>query len=136
MMVRSAFVLALALASCGARAATPLDDLVAPPFDGKSACFSRAYDAAHLKAHPKQKIAAMKAWLLYRREKSTNPPTLDIGLEISQRGDAQPLFASGNCYWDEGVNRERPGPPPHQEFQEDRRHHMHDAGATGRVRRV
>ena len=53
-----------------------------------------------------QKMTEIKAWLLYRKEKSADPPTVDLGLAINQRGDAQPAFGSGNCYWDEGVNRD------------------------------
>jgi hypothetical protein len=86
--------------------ASPLDDLIAPK-PAASACFTRVYDAGHLRQNPKQMMTSMTVWLSYGKA-SGDPPILnppDLGISISRRGDADPLFAYGGCYWDEGVNR-------------------------------
>jgi hypothetical protein len=86
---------------------SPMDELIAPnPSSG--ACFTRVYDAGHLRKNPKQTTTSMTVWLAYNRA-TGDPPVLsppDLGIAISRRGDAQPLFAYGGCYWDEGVNRD------------------------------
>lgn len=65
--------LALAFAHTAARAQSvppggegPLADLLAP-VPGKSICFARRYDRAHLEAHPVQKVTAMTLRLRYHR---------------------------------------------------------------------
>jgi hypothetical protein len=85
---------------------SPFDDLIAPK-PGNSACFTRVYDAAHLRKHPKQTTTSIEIWLAYDKAFG-NPPVLSppgLGIAISQRGGSDPLFASGGCNWDEGVNR-------------------------------
>lgn len=95
----------LALASSSAWAATPLDDLV-PPVDGKTACFTRVYDAAHLKAHPKQKTTSMTVWLRYDKAPDAAEGSLTLGMALAQRGDPKPYFAQGSCSWVVGGNRD------------------------------
>ena len=83
------------------------DGLIAPK-PGNSACFTRAYDANHLRKHPKQTTASIAVWLAYDKAFG-NPPVLappGLGIAISRRGDSDPLFAQGGCNWDEGVNRD------------------------------
>ena len=92
-----------------AQAASPLDELI-EPVAGKSACFARVYDAAHLQRNPKQKTTAITVWLKYQQP-DTPPepgkaPVLDMGLSVSQRGDPRPSFAQGGCYWDPRANRD------------------------------
>src|ERR1043165_4228994 len=53
-----------AFLAADARAASPLDDLI-PPKTGASACFVRTYDDAHLRAHPKQRVTFIAAWMQY-----------------------------------------------------------------------
>ena len=84
-----------------------MDELIAPN-PSSSACFTRVYDAGHLRKNSKQTTTSMTVWLAYNRA-TGDPPVLnppDLGIVISRRGDAQPLFAYGGCYWDEGVNRD------------------------------
>jgi hypothetical protein len=83
-----------------ARAASPLDDLIAPGA-GNSACFARVYDAEHLRKNPTQKTTAMTVWLKYGNE-----PGVGLGIAISQRGDPLPFFAQGGCAWDSRANRD------------------------------
>jgi hypothetical protein len=88
-----------------ARAESPLDDLIAPKI-GNSACFTRVYDADHLRKHPKQTTTSMAVWLAY--EELPGVPeglALGLGLAISRKGDSLPLFAQGGCVWDERANR-------------------------------
>ena len=49
-----------------AQAASPLDELI-EPVPGKSACFARVYDAAHLQRNPKQKTTVITVWLKYQQ---------------------------------------------------------------------
>lgn len=87
------------------RAVSPLDDLITPG-EGKSACFTRVYDEAHLRNHPKQTTTAMTVWLKYRKAApDLSDLTLGLGLSISRRGDEQPFFAQGGCLWVDGANR-------------------------------
>lgn len=88
-----------------ALAATPLDRLIAP-VDGKTACFTRVYDPAHLRAHPRQKTTAVAAWLTYEIPPGATDAILGIGLSVTQRGDSTPFFAQGGCAWDAGTNRD------------------------------
>ena len=57
-LVTSLFALSPAFAE------TPLDDLIKPELNS-AACFTRVYDAAHLRAHPRQKTAAITVWMKY-----------------------------------------------------------------------
>jgi hypothetical protein len=102
----AAVMFGAALAAClhAPAGATPLDELIAPEM-GNSACFARVYDAAHLRRHPRQKITAMKIWLRYE-EMSGNAEglALDLGISIVQRADPEPLFAQGDCIWDQRAN--------------------------------
>lgn len=72
--------------------------------DGKDACFGRVYDAAHLKAHPKQKVA--RIFFLYghdpvsrpNEEPATNSDSSYNGfIATTVRGAKAPEWASGWC---------------------------------------
>jgi len=90
--------------AAAAQAANPLDDLIAPKA-GNRACFTRAYDADHLRKNPKQAVTSMAVWFAYDKAR-TDPPgvILGLGLAIRRKGDPDPLFAQGGCVWDEQVN--------------------------------
>jgi hypothetical protein len=102
-IARSLAVLVVALGAIDcpwALAATPLDDLVKPA-GGSAACFTRVYDAAHLRAHAKQKITAMTVLLRYRPAGGgTAPVALSVSLGIVQRGDPDALYSDGGCDWE------------------------------------
>jgi hypothetical protein len=84
--------------------ATPLDELIEPEKD-RSACFTRVYDAAHLRQHPRQKITSMRIWLRYEQMPGgVEGLALDLGIAVVRQGDATPLFAQGDCIWDERAN--------------------------------
>jgi len=101
MTARFGFAIALlVLASSAALAATPLDDLIKPEPDA-AACFIRVYDAAHLRAHPKQKITAMTVQLRYGPPGGGTPSVvLSVSLGIVQRGDPDALYSDGGCDWE------------------------------------
>jgi hypothetical protein len=109
MMLRSSIglVAGLVILACSpARAANPLDDLI-EPVNGKSACFIRLYDAAHLRAHPRQKTTAMTVWMKYEPIVGGVPGiALGVSLAIMQRGDPAALFSQGGCEWNEKANRD------------------------------
>lgn len=94
----------LCAAVAAAQAASPLDDLIAPKADN-SACFTRVYDADHLRKNPKQAITSMAVRFSYDKQQG-NPSglVLGLGLAITRKGDPQPLFSQGGCAWDGRVN--------------------------------
>ena len=106
-LARIGFAAGLIVLACHeARAASPLDDLI-QPVNGKSACFTRVYDAAHLKTHPKQKTAAMTVWMKYEPiGNGVQDVALGVSLAIVQRGDPAALFSQGGCEWNEKANRD------------------------------
>ena len=106
----SAFAVCLfILTSSNARAANPLDDLIEPA-DGKSACFTRVYDAEHLRRHPKQKTVSMTVWLSYESAGGNGPAiVLHDALALVQRGDPAAFYSEGGCGFDEKANRDTSG---------------------------
>src|SRR3954468_9504291 len=87
-------------------AETPLDDLIKPELHS-AACFTRIYDAAHLRAHPKQKTAAMTVWMKYENFGGTTPVMmLAISLAIKQHGDPAVMYSQGGCDYQKIGNRE------------------------------
>jgi hypothetical protein len=96
----------LAVACRPALAANPFDDLM-EPVDGKSACFTRVYDAAHLKRNSRQKTTAMTVWLRYEAPPGSGAsgPILSVSLAITQRGDPAAMYSDGGCSFDERANR-------------------------------
>jgi hypothetical protein len=93
--MRAIALAALLTVACavGAAQADPFSDLTQ---GGNDACFRRDYDAAHLRVHPRQQIAAMSLWL----KGETKEPGGNIGLAIVRRSDLQALFLSGGCDWE------------------------------------
>lgn len=75
------------------------------PQPGNKACYSRAYDAAHLKAHPRQRIAAMKFLLSVaaydpKPAGAVKPEDLyyyTFAMSVARRGDKRLLRTSGDC---------------------------------------
>lgn len=73
-----------------------------PPVPGRSACFARRYDAAHLKAHPAQTVTAMAVQIRYHRHEpdGTYPEgqrNYYFTLSASLRGRKTALTSSGEC---------------------------------------
>jgi len=73
-----------------------------PPVPGTRICFSRRYDADHLKAHPKQKVTELELRLAYYR----HPPAEDLpkgqnnyyfALFAKLRGSSGKLQSFGEC---------------------------------------
>jgi hypothetical protein len=99
----------LVLCSPRAQAGNPLDDLIEPK-DGKGACFTRVYDAEHLRRHPKQKTVSMTVWLSYEPRGGGDPVVvLHDALALVQRGDAAALYSEGGCDFDAKANRDTSG---------------------------
>jgi hypothetical protein len=94
-----------ALLAGEAQAASPLDDLI-PPKTGASACFVRAYDEAHLRAHPKQRVTFIAAWMQYTELPEVSGPILNLSFAIRRRGERDALFSQGGCIWNEMANRD------------------------------
>ncbi len=101
----TAFV-ACAATIFGAQAqASPLDELV-PKKLGASACFTRVYDDAHLRANPKQKTTFIAAWLKYEKLQGAAGMGLSFALAMRRRGETEALFSQGGCEWGARINRD------------------------------
>jgi hypothetical protein len=98
---QAAIVLAVMLgASGGALAASednPLSRAV-PHKEGASACYSRTYDAAHLKAHPRQMTQNVMLSLRYERGQHI------VRIMLKQKNRAAPLYIVGGCGWSDKAN--------------------------------
>lgn len=73
-----------------------------PPRHGEHACFARAYDSAHLAAHPDQTVTAMEFRIAYFRWESDDLYPLGqrnyyFALRAKRRGEASELTAMGEC---------------------------------------
>jgi hypothetical protein len=82
------------------------------PEPGNKACFVRTYDAAHLRAHPRQRITAMK-FLLGVEAYDPKPPNAKepgdlyyytFSMSVSRRGDRRLLRTSGDCMGGDGIS--------------------------------
>ncbi len=95
------------LALSPALAETPLDDLIKPELNS-AACFTRVYDAAHLRAHPKQKITAMTVWMKYENLGAATPVVMALSIAIAakQRGDPAEMYSQGGCDFQQTANRD------------------------------
>jgi hypothetical protein len=85
--------------------ASPLDQLVAEKL-GASACFTRIYDDAHLRANPKQKTTFIAVSLKYEKLQGAAGMALSSGLAIRRRSETEALFSQGSCFWDAKANRD------------------------------
>ena len=98
-------LIVIALLSAGTAQAEPLDDLIARKA-GATACFTRAYDDAHLRKNPKQKITFIAAWMRYAKVPESTQLQLEFSFALRRRGEADALFSSGSCVWDKMANRD------------------------------
>lgn len=99
-----AFASITAMWSVGTAQATPLDDLV-PRRAGASACFTRAFDEAHLRQHARQKTTFAAAWMKYEKQ-GADRLALTFALAIRRRGESDALFSQGGCEWSATANRD------------------------------
>jgi hypothetical protein len=82
------------------------------PQKGNKACYVRSYDNAHLRAHPRQRITAMKFLLgvMEYDPRKPNAKGLDdlvyytFALSVSRRGDKRLLHASGDCFGGDAIS--------------------------------
>jgi hypothetical protein len=89
----------------GKAQAAPLDDLIEPR-EGTSACFTRVYDEAHLRQHPKQKTTFIAAWMKYEKLQGADITALAFSFAVRRRSDADALFSQGGCEWTAQANRD------------------------------
>jgi hypothetical protein len=97
--LRPLWLAGLAMSAAPA-AAFELSELV-PEKDGAVACWSRLYDAAHLKAHPDQQVGAMGFSISYAAETAEFAEQYSFLIEARMRnGDVG--YNTGPCYENEG----------------------------------
>jgi hypothetical protein len=80
------------------------------PRPGNQACYVRSYDAAHLRAHPHQRITTMTFLLAV---KPYDPPVKSgrpedrvyytFDMTVLRRGDKRRLYTAGDCMGGEGI---------------------------------
>lgn len=75
-----------------------------PPNDGARICFSRVYDADHLKKHPKQQVTEMEFRLTYYTHepdeffpKGQRNYYFALLAKLRGQGPDEPLIAEGEC---------------------------------------
>lgn len=110
--------LAFALCAIGGQAAadngpgiSALMPLLAPG-PGNKACFVRTYDAAHLRAHPRQRITAMRFLLGVDAYDPKPPNAKGVGdlyyytfsMSVSRRGERRLLRTSGDCMGGDAIS--------------------------------
>ena len=97
--LRALYLVGLAMSAAPA-AAVELDELV-PAQNGAAACWSRLYDAAHLKAHPDQQVEEIGFAISYAAETAEYAPQYSFQIEARMRnGDVG--HNSGPCSESEG----------------------------------
>jgi len=84
-----------------------------PAVPGTRACFTRSYDAAHLRAHPKQRVSALTFLLRVVRYDAKGDLFLtpqmgpddrteyQFAMEVKRRGQGKALRTGGYCYGDD-----------------------------------
>jgi len=97
--------IAVCLAALSQAQAAPLDDIV-PRRAGATACFTRTFDDAHLRQHPRQKVTFIAAWMKYEKLKAGDGLALNFALAIRRRGEREALFSQGSCEWQASANRD------------------------------
>jgi len=70
---------------------------IVAPVPGQKACFSRSYDAGHLRQNPKQQVTAMVFELLYVRIPSAEIQRYVFGMSAKLRARRDAVYASGQC---------------------------------------
>ncbi len=75
---------------------------IAPATDNAESCFLRRYDAAHLKAHPRQKVETMGLCVAVERivpEEKGDPVRYRYNFDFAAKlkGRAKPATTSGEC---------------------------------------
>ncbi len=107
---------ALALASGGVSAAPEMAAFAAlriflPAQPGNKACYVRSYDAAHLRAHPHQRITAMTFLLevqAYPDVKNAEQPQdrfyYAFAMSVARRGEKGLLRTAGDCMTVDGIS--------------------------------
>ncbi|MDF2117498.1 hypothetical protein PY365_18100 [Roseiarcaceae bacterium H3SJ34-1] len=101
-MKRAGIGLALALFAVGPAFAADDGDMIVrlmgkPPGPKTYACFSRAYDAAHLAAHPVQKATSMKVLVKMENDAETRQPTFRFVMGVTKRASKTLLTTGGDC---------------------------------------
>jgi len=84
-----------------------------PRVDGASACFSRTYDAAHLKQHPRQMTQAVTLSLRFEEDAGYHI----IRIMLREKNRPAPLHVVGVCHWNDKANLDIADKPLIKEFK-------------------
>jgi hypothetical protein len=113
MRARAALAILLALGgvAMAEKEDNPLTRMV-PREDGRSACFTRTYDAAHLRRLPRQKTQSITLSLRFEQESSRHI----VRIMLRQKDRPAPLHIVGECSWSDEANLGVDGKPLMKEF--------------------
>jgi hypothetical protein len=106
--VRASAVLAVLLALGVTAAAESMDNpltRLVPREDGRGACFTRSYEAAHLKRNPRQKTHGITLSLRFEQELQQHV----VRIALRQAGRSH--FIVGSCAWNDAANLGVDGKP-------------------------
>jgi hypothetical protein len=92
---------ALVAVSSAAPAQNDPRDKLMPRKDGQSACFRRDYEAAHLKANPRQATQSIVISLKYE---DGNVEGVVLRVMMQRKQSATPYYMLGGCDWGEHKN--------------------------------
>jgi hypothetical protein len=102
-MIARAAVAALLLSFGSSALAQSKDDPLTravPRVDGSSACFSRAFDGAHLKQHPRQMTHTVLLSLRFEEDAGYHI----IRIMLREKNRPAPLHIVGVCHWSDKAN--------------------------------
>jgi hypothetical protein len=80
------------------KVAPALNELLAPRH-GREICYTRTYDAAHLRQHPKQKVREMSLLVKVEHIKESNLYRYNFTMRAGLKGQRKMLQTSGECGW-------------------------------------
>jgi hypothetical protein len=82
-------------------------------------CFERAYDAAHMRRHPRQTVEAVTVLLKPDAHPAASTTAFGFAARIKLRGVPEPAHGMATCWWEEATNRDVVGRRVYPELKSD-----------------
>ena len=80
------------------KVAPALKELLAPKH-GAAICFTRSYDEAHMRSHPRQRVRRLSLLVEVEHIQDANLYRYNFVMRAGPRGKKKPLQTSGECGW-------------------------------------